>query len=398
MKQDKKLILGMALLFFITFVSLGTLVVTEKLAPYYTDKIKIKMEKYLNENYKEERKNLKLGKITYKAQTYTAKVTNIKNKDLYFNITYKNKKITDTYKKDYLEGKTILSKLETTIEKEIKENLNINTTITFPLTLNKYTKNIQQNIINNNIEQLNIYNIKFNINSSLQTEEISTLVAQIINQIQNIHTLNINPNYYTIKINSKKENKSLTIKNLTEKNLNQENLTQIIYYIMIEDENSIGNSIIKDNNIKVKGTSVEDLVDCVNIYKDMELAASYEKLGYDFDTNAKMAMSYYKYLPNFINRLLDTSSLGISGWQEITPKDIESLFDGDVISLSTGRTDGIGPSCYIGLELLPLLKENTDICYTFCGPLSEGAHQHTFALREVYPEATVYTLGAFIEI
>lgn len=250
MKQDKKLILGMALLFFITFVSLGTLVVTEKLAPYYTDKIKIKMEKYLNENYKEEIENLKLGKITYKTQTYTAKVTNKKNKDLYFNITYKNKKITDTYKKDYLEGKTILSKLETTIEKEIKENLNINTTITFPLTLNKYTKNIQQNIINNNIEQLNIYNIKFNINSSLQTEEISTLVAQIINQIQNIHTLNINPNYYTIKINSKKENKSLTIKNLTEKNLNQENLTQIIYYIMIEDENSIGNSIIKDNNIK----------------------------------------------------------------------------------------------------------------------------------------------------
>ena len=97
---------------------------------------------------------------------------------------------------------------------------------------------------------MNIYNIKFNINSSLQTEEISTLVAQIINQIQNIHTLNINPNYYTIKINSKKENKSLTIKNLTEKNLNQENLTQIIYYIMIEDENSIGNNIIKDNNIK----------------------------------------------------------------------------------------------------------------------------------------------------
>lgn len=250
MKQDKKLILGMALLFFITFVSLGTLVVTEKLALYYTDKIKIKMEKYLNENYKEEIENLKLGKITYKTQTYTAKVTNKKNKDLYFNITYKNKKITDTYKKDYLEGKTILSKLETTIEKEIKENLNINTTITFPLTLNKYTKNIQQNIINNNIEQLNIYNIKFNINSSLQTEEISTLVAQIINQIQNIHTLNINPNYYTIKINSKKENKSLTIKNLTEKNLNQENLTQIIYYIMIEDENSIGNNIIKDNNIK----------------------------------------------------------------------------------------------------------------------------------------------------
>ena len=57
MKQDKKLILGMALLFFITFVSLGTLVVTEKLAPYYTDKIKIKMEKKKME--KEEIKEIK---------------------------------------------------------------------------------------------------------------------------------------------------------------------------------------------------------------------------------------------------------------------------------------------------------------------------------------------------
>lgn len=157
-------------------------------------------------------------------------------------------------------------------------------------------------------------------------------------------------------------------------------------------------SDIKNNNIKVKGTTVEDLVDCVNIYKDMELMASYEKLGYDFDTNAKMAMSYYKYLPNFLDKILDTSSLGMSGWQEITQTDIESLFDGDVISLSTGRTDGVGSSCYIGLELLPLLKDNTDICYTFCGPLSKGAPQHTFALREVYPEAIVYTLGAFIDI
>ena len=50
MRQDKKLILGMALLFFITFVSLGTIVVTEKLAPYYTDKIKIKMNECLEQN------------------------------------------------------------------------------------------------------------------------------------------------------------------------------------------------------------------------------------------------------------------------------------------------------------------------------------------------------------
>ena len=57
MRQDKKLILGMALLFFITFVSLGTIVVTEKLAPYYTDKIKLKMNEYLKQNYPKESDN-----------------------------------------------------------------------------------------------------------------------------------------------------------------------------------------------------------------------------------------------------------------------------------------------------------------------------------------------------
>ena len=62
MRQDKKLILGMALLFFITFVTLGTLVVTEKLAPFYTDKIEKKFINYINKNYKDEKANFKIGK------------------------------------------------------------------------------------------------------------------------------------------------------------------------------------------------------------------------------------------------------------------------------------------------------------------------------------------------
>lgn len=249
MRQDKKLILGMAILFFITFVSLGTLVVTEKLAPYNTNKIKNNLKEYLNKNYPEEIDNFKLGKITYKLQVYKVKVTNKKNKELYFTITYNNKKIKDTYKKDYLEGKTLLSKLENDLEKKIKENLNINTKITFPLTLNKYTNKIKENIINNNLDELNIYNIKITINHSLKPENISNLITEINNKIQEIHSLNINPNHYTIVINNKKENKSLTIENLTDKTLNPENLTQIINYIMIEDENSIGKSIIEKNNI-----------------------------------------------------------------------------------------------------------------------------------------------------
>ena len=67
MKQDKKLMLGMTILFLITFIIFGTIVTTEKLAPFFTDRIKTKFETYLKENYKQENKNLKIGKITYKS-------------------------------------------------------------------------------------------------------------------------------------------------------------------------------------------------------------------------------------------------------------------------------------------------------------------------------------------
>lgn len=249
MRQDKKLILGMALLFFITFVALGTIVVTEKLAPYYTDKIKIKMNEYLKEKYPEEVDNFKLGKITYKTQVYTAKVANKNNKNLYFTISYQNKKIKDTYRKDYLKGNTLLTTIEEELEKKIKNNLNIKSTIIFPLTLDKYTTKIKEDIINNNINELNIYNISFSINSDLTQDNIYNLTIELTNKIKEINTLNIYPNHYTITINSKKENKSLTIKNLTNKTLDQQNLTQIISYIMIEDEKTSENNIIKENNI-----------------------------------------------------------------------------------------------------------------------------------------------------
>lgn len=250
MKQDKKLILGMALLFFITFVSLGTLVATEKLAPYYTDKIEEKIKDYLNKNYKEEVNNFSLGKVTYKAQVYQVKVKNKQNKNLYFKVYYQNKKIKDTYKKDYLEGKTLLTKLENSLEKKIKKNLNIKATITFPLTLNKYTNSIKENILNNDLDKVNIYNIDLTINSSLKEENINSLIIDIQNMKKEINNLKINPNYYKITINSKKEKKQLTIKNLTNKTLEQEPLTQIMNYIMIENENIDNkNNIIKENNI-----------------------------------------------------------------------------------------------------------------------------------------------------
>lgn len=241
MRQDKKLILGMALLFFITFVTLGTLVVTEKLAPFYTDKIEKKFINYINKNYKDEKENFKIGKITYKATVYKVKVTNKNNKDLYFTMTYQNKKIKSTYKKDYLEGKTLLNKTKTNLEKKIKKNLNIDAKITFPLTLNKYIDSIKEDIINN--ENTNIYNIEYEITNKLSLEEIPYITNEISKITTSLNDLNITPNYTTISI--KGNNKSLTLKNLTNKTLQSNYLNQIITNILTD--NNLES--LKENNL-----------------------------------------------------------------------------------------------------------------------------------------------------
>lgn len=246
MRQDKKLMLGMTILFLITFIFFGTLVTTEKLAPYYTDKIKERFENYIKENYKEENNNLKIGKISYKNQQYKAKVSNKNNKDLYFTITYQNKEITDTYKKDYLEGKTLLNELEKNLEEKIKENTDQSVTISIPLSLDKYTNKIQENLINNNLENTKIYDIEFTINSNI---EITSIVNKIEEIIAELSSMNIYPNHYNITINNKKS--KLTINNLTNNTIEKTTLTKIISDIITNNESDI----IKTNNISYQYTN-----------------------------------------------------------------------------------------------------------------------------------------------
>lgn len=246
MRQDKKLMLGMTILFLITFIFFGTLVTTEKLAPYYTDKIKERFENYIKENYKEENNNLKIGKISYKNQQYKAKVSNKNNKDLYFTITYQNKEITDTYKKDYLEGKTLLNELEKNLEEKIKENTDQSVTISIPLSLDKYTNKIQKNLINNNLENTKIYDIEFTINSNI---EITSIVNKIEEIIAELSSMNIYPNHYNITINNKKS--KLTINNLTNNTIEKTTLTKIISDIITNNESDI----IKTNNISYQYTN-----------------------------------------------------------------------------------------------------------------------------------------------
>ncbi len=243
MRQDKKLMIGMTLLFFITFVTLGTLVVTEKLAPFYTDKIETKFKNYINKNYPQEKDNLKIKKITYDTTEYKTKVINKNNKDLYFTMTYKDKKITSTYKEDYLQGKTLLSKTKKQLEKKINKHLKINAKITFPLTLNNYATEIRENMIEGNPSN---YNIKFTINNKLTLEQIPNIINEINKITTTFNELDIKPNYYTIQIKS--NNESLTIKKLTNNTLQSDFLQQVITNILTDSNLDM----LKENNLSYK--------------------------------------------------------------------------------------------------------------------------------------------------
>ena len=124
MKEQKKLTLGMAIFTFIIFVSFGVIILNEKSAPYFAPKIEKKLIDYLKTEYKDEYNDFDIGTTIYSKTKYNLKVTAKKNKNLYFNIFYDNKKITDTYEKDYKQGKTLLNSITKKIEDELKNKYN----------------------------------------------------------------------------------------------------------------------------------------------------------------------------------------------------------------------------------------------------------------------------------
>ena len=170
MKKQLKLTLSMALLFLITFVSFGTIIINEKKEELFMPHIKNKLENYLKDNYND-LSNLKTD-ISYNKDKFILKVISEENKNYYFNIYYKNKKITDSYQNDYIEGNTYLNYLEKKLEKEIKKDLDIKTSINIITTLDSMTSKTKKNVLlEKDIKQLEIYTLS----SKLIIEEWNTL-------------------------------------------------------------------------------------------------------------------------------------------------------------------------------------------------------------------------------
>lgn len=132
--------------------------------------------------------------------------------------------------------------MEKDLEKDIKDHLNQEVKVTFPLTLNKYTKIVQEDLLNNNSKKTNMYDISLTITSIINQTEITNKITTLNNELK---SLNIIPNHYTITIKSKNNNDKLTIKNLTQKTIEKNILFQITSDIITNKESNL----LKNNNV-----------------------------------------------------------------------------------------------------------------------------------------------------
>lgn len=242
MKQQQKLTISMAIFFLITFVLFGTIVLNEKKETLFMPKIEEKLEIYLKENYKNF--NYSKTNIEYKNNEYVMKVTSSEDENLYFNIKYKDKNITDTYKEDYIKGKSYISYIEKELEKEIEKITKKDYKVNILTTLDSMTSKMKEKVLSkNNIISLKIYNLETEIPITVWNEEY--ISNEIINLIKNNKENNINAKNYTITItNINNYTQSIKITNINDE-LKYNDLTIIINDIINNEESSI----LKNNNI-----------------------------------------------------------------------------------------------------------------------------------------------------
>lgn len=245
MKRQKRLTIEMTIFVFIISICFGIIVLTEKIAPYFSPKIDKKLNKYLKENYTSIISELKIGNTNYKDTAYQLKISSTKNENLYFNLKYSDQKITDTYQEDYLEGKTLLSKLSSNAEKELSKKYNKEVKITILTTLNKFSDQIKKKIINEeSITSLPIYSLETDLSTKWDKESIST---EIITFHHKLLQDNITPkNYNLIIVDKNKINKSIKINNLTKEIIENNEILPSIINDIINGNNS---NILNENNI-----------------------------------------------------------------------------------------------------------------------------------------------------
>lgn len=246
MNQKNKLSISMGIFFSITIFLFGYIIVSEKTNEILVPKIDKKLKEYINNNYSEEKTNFNYNETTYSIseKKYFLKVYNKNNDKLFFKIMYKNNKITDTYKIDYKEGKTLLKSYEKKLSNNLNNKKYRNIKISYTKKLNKYSTLVQDKLINNeDIKSLSIYNINYEATTSEYNKEGLTKIITDFGKY--VSEKNYNPKTYSFIFNNKNDiSQAIKIENLTTE-LIVNNLDEIITKITENDK-----TIMNKYNIK----------------------------------------------------------------------------------------------------------------------------------------------------
>ena len=227
--NKKSLIYGRAIFFLVVIVSFSLIIINEKKEELFSTKIDKKFDTYIKNNYAG--LELNKSKITFKNNIFKVKMSNKKNNNHCFYLTYSNRKINDTYKKDYVEGQQLLKTNTTEIKNKIKETTNIDCEVIPTNSLDKYNSLVKDKIINDDTKDLKYYYIKKELVLDNFKEE--TIVNEINSIINNISTNGFTPKYYNITIIDKNDiTKTIEINNITEEFTKTNDNKQIIKDIL----------------------------------------------------------------------------------------------------------------------------------------------------------------------
>ena len=226
-------------------IAFGSIILTEKLKPIRNDDIDKKLQVYIEENYKD-LEDIRTEDTYYKDLKYNKKVINKNNDNYYFMIYYEKREITDTYKKDYVEGKTFLKYIEKEILKQINEKVKGNYEVSINTKLNKFSDEIKEQIIKeDNLKSLKIYNLEVKFKTTIEEQNVSD---QIISKIDKLEKNSIYPKTYSMVITDKEDKtKTIKISGLTNELIKSENFKNIVSDIINNNEES---ELLKENNIQ----------------------------------------------------------------------------------------------------------------------------------------------------
>lgn len=238
----KSLKIQYAVFFMLVIVAFSSIVLSEKMYPLLSNKVDEKLETYIKDNYKD--LDIESDKTIYKNTKFQKKVYNKDNKNLYFTIYYRNKKIKDDYKKEYVEGNTFLKYISKLIEKDIKNKTNYNSKVSINKKLNNYNDDIKERLIKEkDLSELSIYNVRIKIKTKYDKNVITDRIKDINNRLK---TNNIKPKELIFEITNEEDiTKSVEITIIDNNVLDDTSLEQYIDNIINEKEEKLVNNKIK---------------------------------------------------------------------------------------------------------------------------------------------------------